>query len=447
MTTARIFRTWWPLAASWALMAIEGPMINVVVARLVDPKIHLAAYGSLVFPLALFIEAPIVMLLAASTALCTDWVAYRKIRRFMYVAAGLLTAVHALVAFTPLYGFVARGLLGAPEEVVAPARIGLMIALPWTWAIAYRRFNQGVLIRFGHSIAVGIGTGIRLSADWAVLLAGAFLTSLPGTTIASAALIAGVLSEAVYAGLRVRPVLRHHLKPEETPREGLTTRAFLRFYVPLSLTSIIFLGVRPILTAAISRMPDPLESLAAWPVVSGLVFLLRSVGVAYNEVVIAHIDEPGSSPALRRFTAGVAAGTTAGILLIAATPLSRVWFGTITGLSADLIGLAEGALWAAVLLPLMATLQSWYQGVVLHGRRTRCITEAILVYLVAISAVLGTGIALGRVPGIYVGLAAMTAAELARNAWLHWRSRAIRHRLHERDAASFDDRREPERPV
>jgi len=433
LTTASVIRTWWPLAASWLLMAFEGPMLNLAVARLANPKIHLAAYGSLVFPLALFIEAPIVMLLAASTALCRDRAAYEKIRRFMHITSATLTAIHALVAFSPLYGLVARGLLGAPEEIVGPARIGLMISLPWTWAIAYRRFNQGVLIRFGHSISVGIGTGIRLFADASVLAIGCFLTSLPGTAIATSALIGGVLSEAAYVGLRVRPVLRRSLPPNESSEPTLTTSAFLRFYVPLSLTSIVFLGVRPILTAAISRMPDPLESLAAWPVIGGLAFLFRSVGVAYNEVVIARIQEPGSTPALRRFTIGLALATSAGILLIASTPLSRIWFGTITGLSEDLVLFSQAAVWFALLLPAVATIQSWLQGIILHSGRTRSITEAILIYLIVISVLLIAGTAWGRVSGIYVALVSMTVAEVVRNLWLWWRSRSARTDLAARD--------------
>ncbi|MGB2984135.1 MAG: hypothetical protein WBC63_09825, partial [Candidatus Bipolaricaulia bacterium] len=247
-------------------------------------------------------------------------------------------------------------------------------------------------------------------------------------------LIVGVLAEAAYVGLRVRPVLRRELLPSVDSQESLTTRAFLRFYVPLSLTSIVFLGVRPILTAAISRMPDPLESLAAWPVIGGLAFLFRSVGVAYNEVVIAHIHERGSTRALRRFTVGLVVATSTGILLIAATPLSRIWLGTITGLSEELILFAQGALWFALLLPGASALQSWFQGVVLHSKRTRCITEAILVYLVVVTAVLWAGIAWGRVSGIYVALVAMTAAELSRNAWLWFRSRGARAALRERDA-------------
>ena len=433
LTTADVVRTWWPLAASWMLMAFEGPVINLVVARMADPKIHLAAYGSLVFPLALLFEAPIIMLLAASTALCKDRSAYEKMHRFMHVTGAVLTAAHVLVAFTPLYGLVVRGLLGAPEAIVEPARIGLMVSVPWTWAIAYRRFHQGIMIRFGHSVAVGIGTGIRLLADATVLAVGYFFTSLPGTAIATSALIGGVLSEATYVGLRVRPVMKEHLPPGPSTGETLTTAAFLRFYVPLSLTSLIFLGVRPILTAAISRMPDPLESLAAWPVIGGLAFLFRSAGVAYNEVVIARLHLAGSLRILRRFAWALASATTLGMLLIAATPLSRIWFGTITGLSEDLVLFSQAAVWFALLLPAIATMQSWFQGVVTHSGRTRWITEAVLVYLVVITAILGGGIAWGRVSGIYVAFVAMTVADLARNAWLWWRSRGTRAALAARD--------------
>jgi len=36
------------------------PLLSAVIARLPDPKVHLAAYGGVVFPLALIIEAPII---------------------------------------------------------------------------------------------------------------------------------------------------------------------------------------------------------------------------------------------------------------------------------------------------------------------------------------------------------------------------------------------------
>jgi hypothetical protein len=137
----RIFLTWWPLAASWLMMSMEGPLMSAIVARLVDPKINLAAYGGVVFPLALVIEAPIIMLLSASTAMSKDYPSYLKLRKAMNTLGGVFTGLHFLVAFTPLYFVVVNNILGVPQELVAPGRIGLMIMLPWTWAIGYRRHD------------------------------------------------------------------------------------------------------------------------------------------------------------------------------------------------------------------------------------------------------------------------------------------------------------------
>src|SRR5512134_1247840 len=105
----QIVAAWWPLAASWLLMAVELPAISAVIARLANPEIHLAAFGGVVFPLALIIESPIIMLLAASTALSKDWASYMRMRRFMMVSGAVLTALHVLVAFTPLYDIVVVG--------------------------------------------------------------------------------------------------------------------------------------------------------------------------------------------------------------------------------------------------------------------------------------------------------------------------------------------------
>jgi len=121
LSLARVFASWWPLAASWAFMGVEMPLVSAVMARLADPEIHLAAYGGIVFPVALIIEAPIIMLLAASTALGRDPQAYRLMHRFMMVAGGLLTAVHAIFAFTPAFDTILVPLLGPPEAVIEPA--------------------------------------------------------------------------------------------------------------------------------------------------------------------------------------------------------------------------------------------------------------------------------------------------------------------------------------
>ncbi|HVP38955.1 MAG TPA: hypothetical protein VMS93_07195 [Candidatus Saccharimonadales bacterium] len=420
-----VLRLWWPLAASWLLMGCELPAVSAVMARLPHATVSLAAYGGVVFPLALLLESPIIMLLSASTALCRDWQSYRVVRGYMLIAGGATTALHALLAFTPLFDWVIGGVLRPPAEVLGPARIGLRLMLPWTLSIAFRRTQQGVLIRAGRSHAVGIGTAVRLGANCLVLGAGWVVGHVPGIVVGTLAVSAGVLSEAAYAGLAVRPVLRRQVRlapPAPTP---LTAAAFLRFFAPLVLTPLILFLAGPVATGGISRMPLALQSLAAWPVANGLVFVLRSSGIALNEVVVALLERPRALPVLRRVCLAMAAATTAVLAAVAATPLAHLWFAGVSGLAPELDALAGAGLWFALLLPGLSALQSYYQGALLHVHRTRAITESVVVYVGLCTAALVAGVAAQRLCGLYVAAAAVTLGTAGQVAWL--RARAAVH--------------------
>jgi hypothetical protein len=431
-----VVATWWPLAASWLLMGLELPAVSAFIARLPNPKIHLAAYGGVVFPLALLIESPILMLLSASTALARDRASYRLIRRFMFGLAGALTLLHALIAFTPLFDFVVVRLMGAPEEIWEHARLGLQIMLPWTLSVAYRRTQQGVLIRFGHSRAVGIGTAVRLTTNVVVLGLGLAYGRLPGTMVATLAVISGVMSEAIYAGIRVRPVLRAQVDAAPAAVPPLDMSRFLRFYLPLSVTPLFLFLAMPMVTATMSRMIMPLNSLAVWPVLNGLVFALRSAGFALNEVVVALVERPDAVAALRKFTGSLAAIVSGVLVLLAATPLGLLWLARVSGLPPDLVTLASRALWVALLMPALSVIQSYYQGALVHAHRTRAVTESVLIYITSMVLVLAAGRTWLRVPGIYVALGSFVLANLFMVAWLRLRGRDVLRDLSRAHAAA-----------
>lgn len=424
-----VVTTWWPLAASWLLMGLELPAVSAFVARLPDPKIHLAAYGGVVFPLALLIESPILMLLSASTALARDRASYHLIRRFMFLLAGSLTVLHVLIAFTPLFDFVVVRLMGVPVEIREYARLGLRIMLPWTLAVAYRRTQQGVLIRFGHSRAVGIGTGVRLFSYLVVLSAGLAYHRLPGVAVAACAVIAGVMSEAIYAGIRVRPVLRTQVAAAGPVTPPLTMGRFVKFYLPLSVTPLFLFLAMPMVTATMSRMSRPLDSLAVWPVLNGLAFALRSAGFALNEVVVALVERPGAVASLRTFTWRLAAVVMGLLALLAATPLGLIWLARVSALPPDLVRLASRALWVALPLPALSAIQSYYQGALVHAHRTRAVTESVVIYLATIGVCLWAGQTWLRIPGIFVALAAFALANALMVEWLRRRGTSVLREL------------------
>lgn len=421
MTT--VYQLWWPLAGSWFLMGLELPMVSAVMARLASPEINLAAYAGVVFPLSLLIEAPVIMLLAASTTLSKNWSSYVRLRHFMWVMATALTLLHVLVAWTPLYDFLVSHLLGAPQEIVEPARTGMQIMTPWTGAIAIRRFQQGLLIRAGRTRPIGIGTAIRFLSNLVVLILGLMAETIPGIVVATSGMALGVIFEAIFINWCVRPILnsmRSHAHPsQDTP----TFSHLLAFYIPLAMTPLFSFLALPVVSAALSRMPSPLESLAVWPVLAGLSFTLRSLGLAYQEVVVALLDRPEYLKPLKRFATILGSVTTGIFFFIAATPLAHVWFRDIAGLAPELAALGERAIWLAVLFPGFSTIESFFQGILLHRRQTRGITEAVALSFFIVSLILVGGTLYGQITGLYIGLIAAVCGTLVQLLWLWARSR------------------------
>ena len=161
LTYGRIFKFWAPLAGTWLMMAVEAPFLGAVIARLPGPTENLAAWGiSVAF--ALIIEAPVIMLLSAATALVHDKTSYLALRRFTYTLNVVLTAVMVLVLVPPVFRFLTGTLLNLPGDVAELVYEAMMLLLPWPAAIGYRRFLQGTLVRHDMTRRVAYGTVVRM---------------------------------------------------------------------------------------------------------------------------------------------------------------------------------------------------------------------------------------------------------------------------------------------
>lgn len=420
-TDGEVLRAWWPLCTSWLLMSIEQPATAAVIARLGDAQTHLAAWGGVVFAIALVIESPVIMMLAASTELVRDRASYQRLRRFTHRAGFALTSFHLLLVATPLFDLVVGRAMAVPPDIMAPARIGLACALPWSWAIAWRRFNQGILIRFGHSRTVGLGTAVRLSTNTIVLVTGWWFDA-PGAPLGACALASGAVAEALWIARRTQPVILEHLQLDRG-RPPLVGRAFMRFYLPLAMTPLVTLAVAPFGTAAVARMPEVMPSLAVWPVVNALMFVMAAPGLALHEVVVAYWHRRGGPDVLARLVRRMTLVVTTIALLLAATPLGDLWFTVIGGLPDALAGLATVALWIVVASPGSRVLQSWYQGGLVAQRRTIAVSASVVVFAILTLASLVAVVRWGPWAGLHAALGAFMLGRVAQTVVLAWGAR------------------------
>jgi progressive ankylosis protein len=378
-TTRAIFLFWLPLAATWVMMALEGPFLAAIIARLADPAFNLAAYG-VAFAFGILIESPVIMLLSASTALVVDRDSYVKLRNFANALNVGCTALLLVVLIPPFYDALMRDLLNLPDEVASLAYGALWLLLPWPAAIGYRRFIQGVLIRTGRTRLVAIGTVLRLAGMALTALFLFLFTDLPGAWVGTASMTIGVTIEAGAARLMAVGTIRELMHgpglvgSDEAP---LGYRDITRFYYPLALTSLIGLTVQPLLTFFMGRAPAPVESLAVFPVIHALSFLFRALGLSFQEVAIALLGPRSRHfPELARFATGLAAAAAAGYAIIAFTPLASFWFGTLSGLTPELTAFAITPARILVLIPALSVLLSLQRAVLVQDRRTRPITVA-----------------------------------------------------------------------
>jgi hypothetical protein len=375
-TQREIFRFWAPLAATWLMMAAEGPFLAAVIARLADPTFNLAAYG-VAFAFALLVESPVIMMMSASIALVEDGDSFRRLRRFAHGLSATMTGVMVILLLPPVFHAVMEGIVALPPEVARRTHLALLILVPWPGAIGYRRFHQGLLIREGRTRLVAYGTVVRLCTMAAMATTLFAVGRLPGAAVGAAALSSGVVAEALATRMMARAAVRRLVASAATADHPLSLGRITRFYYPLALTSIIGLVLQPMLTFFMGRAPSPVESLAVFPVIHALNFVFRALGLSYQEVAIALAGRRFEhAAAVRRFAGTLAVSVSLGFAVIVTTPLARVWFGEVSGLAPALVDFAILPALILIPLPALTGLQSYQRGVLVLARRTAPATWA-----------------------------------------------------------------------
>jgi progressive ankylosis protein len=417
LTYKKIFIFWVPLAATWLMMSVEGPFLAAVIARLADPKFNLAAYG-VAFSFALIVEAPVIMIMSASTALVKDSQSFIKLRNFTYLLNAIITVLMLIGIIPTIFYFIAENLIGLPKNVAELTHIASIILLPWPATIGYRRFYQGILIRNNLTRRVAYGTIIRLLSMMFTALVLYNFTDVPGVVVGAAALSMAVTMEAIASKIMVHKILQ---KVKSIEGKEISFRYIYNFYYPLAITTTIALGVHPIVTFFVGRARLPIESLAVLPVINSLVFIFRAIGLSFQEVGISLLgDNFEELSKLRNFAFILAAMVFSILAIVAFTPLSLFWFETVSGLSNELSHFAVLPLQLFVIMAPMTVFISWQRAVLVKSQYTRPITWATFIEVGGIILVLYFAISYFDLVGAVAAILALVSGRLAANIYLQF---------------------------
>lgn len=417
---SRIFVFWYPLALTWIMMSIEGPFLAAVIARMGEVKLNLAAYG-IAYSFGLVVEAPIIMLMSASTALVKNEFTYSKLKNFSIYINFFVTLFIIILIIPPVFDFVAYRILQIPGEIAEITHLATVFLIPWPAAIGFRRFYQGILIRSGLTRVVAYTTVFRLVFMGITAITLFNVTNLKGAYIGTIALSTGVIAEALAAYFLAQSSISEIKLNDNTIDNDLTYSGITRFYVPLALTPFIALSAQPIVTLFLAQSVRPIDSLAVMPVVHSLTFIFRSMGLSYQEVAIAFLNENAKTyyKKIRNFAFIIALGSTSAVFLLTATPLADLWFIKVSALTPDLADFAIIPAMIMSLLPALTVFISFERSILVKDKTTAPISVATLIEVVVIITSLFCFISFTTIPGAIIAAMSFVIGRLFSNTFLY----------------------------
>jgi len=424
LTTGRVLRFYLPLAVNSTLMLIETPVVTAGIARLPDAELQLAAFGMMYALVYTFVNFG-VPLIHAGNALGRTRAMFGRLTRFALAVCVFITLLSAAVYFTPAYYSVMEGLLGAPGDVAAAALPGTQMMVAVAFPIAWRRFLDGVLIRHGYTGIVGWCTLIRAATLLGVVAAGVEMRRFSGVQVACAALMLSATVECAVVSAITWLIVRRKgaIRWDSNRSFDLSYGAILRFFLPLAVMLVLTATVRPIISAAMARLPDPVLSLAAFPVAYSTFYLVFSPLYSLPQMVIALVKDGRSYALVSRFVRLACIAGWLFLLLATFSPLIDLYLLTLLGVPANVRSAAIPAVRVMAFYILIAGWQSQSQGVLVAARRTGATQLATSVNVAALALVLAVGVALGGLPGVLVGALAYVLGFAAEAATLRWRAR------------------------
>lgn len=400
-------------------MAIEAPIALSVISRMANAEVSTAAFLP-VMALALWIESPVIDLLTTATTMGKDHQHYAQLSKFVLKLMLWVTVVHTLVTATPLYWLVTEQIIGLKHPIAEAAHVGLIIMIPWSAFIGWRRYLQGLMIRHGQTRMIGFGTAIRMGTMGLVCAALYFLTGWPSIPIVATGLVCAVGAEAAFAHWASRKTIRENLSKDESSLKPLTERAIWAFHFPLTLTTMVMLLNQPLVSSALARSPSSTIALASFQVASTIVWLHRTIVFALPEVVITLYRDEQSMQKLRLFCVYIGFSATAMIAFTAFTNLDSVIFKRVLGeKDENIVHMAHLALRLSCLLPMIGALQSYLRGVLAAHHLTVSRLTAILISITCLIGMLALGVAL-QWQGVITCVVAITTAQTAELAVLAW---------------------------
>jgi hypothetical protein len=426
LTHRRLFSLFLPLAFSGILYPLSRPIINAALARSLDPVTAIAAFA-VAYSISMPLQSPMFGLRQVVTALGVDREMLGLVARLNWIIAVGASIAILVIAVPPVYNTVVVGVMGIPPRIARVGPMVLVVIAVGPTLTAARGYYQGVLVRHGITIPVGIGALGFLLVSSGLLWAGVLWTDWEGAFLAATALAFGQLAYVACVWQPARVILKDRI-PDFDPSirpEQRSRRYVFRFYLPLAVSTALMTLVEPMIQSAMAHSPLAEASLAAYSVTISFIWLAGAPLWNLQQVVISQVTGRQSLEIVRKFSLIVSAGLTLMLAVLALPPVAEWLFGSVIGVTGEVKTLAvDGFKW---LVPagLFMGARSLYHGILTCRGSTGGIQTGSFLRTITLVIILILGVSWGHLNGFLIAAAAQVVSAVVEVIYLRHHTRSL----------------------
>jgi hypothetical protein len=357
------WRFYWPLALTGLAMVLSVQFQNAALARYPDAVLELAIFA-LGYSTFGFFRASLNFIAQLSNIFARSPTGSSRCHRFVLLVSILTMMPLVLLGHSTTGTMLLSQLYGIDADLTARVQEYLVYLAPVILFGAQRFYYTGLLIQ------------ARLTG-WVTVLNTFFLTAvilglMIGFSLGYRPVYVLVGSEAIAIVLQLVGTLwvkrRYYRLPVTPEHESLGYRELLRFFVPVSMTGLMFALSRPVLYAFVIRVPNGLLAIAAMRVAFDFSMLFQSAANQFRHffVTFGLDDLPGK----RKFMAVVGIAITAIMILFALTPLSDYIWRDLMSIPDDVRALALEVMLIMCFMPGVIIFRNYFHGRLMVERRT-----------------------------------------------------------------------------
>lgn len=357
------WKFYWPLALTGLAMVLAVQFQNAALARYPEAITELAIFA-LGYSTFGFFRASLNFIAQLSNVYARSPVGTTRCHRFVLMASVVIMAPLIVLGHSEAGGSLLGGIFQIDANLTARVQEYLIYLAPIILLGAQRFYYNGLLVQARLTGWVTVLNVLFLTTMIALLVTGFNLGLRPTVVLVGSEGLALVVQ--LIATVWVKN--RYYQPPAEREHEALSYRELIGFFIPVSMTGVMFALSRPVLYAFVSRTPDGLLAIAAMRVAFDFSMLFQAAANQFRHFFVTfgldNLEEK------RRFMVLVGTGITSIMLIFTLTPLSDLIWRDLMRIPDDARALAVQVVLIMCLMPAIIIVRNYYHGRLMVERRT-----------------------------------------------------------------------------